>query len=143
MLMFAERWCDLAPRVRVGSWLFTLVLLVAVGGFSGCSPLKPMPPVPLSAQWQKMMPLRAVGSAISGSSAKPFSALDFESDGRHLVSWQPVGAGGELALEADWHTIPPLFALLAETGRAVRGFNLQPEKQGLRLTLQLEAIADE
>jgi pilus assembly protein HofO len=143
MLMFAERWCDLAPRVRVGSWLLMLVLLVAVGGFSGCSPLKPMPPVPLSAQWQKMMPLRAVSSAISGSSAKPFSALDFESAGRHLVSWQPVGTGGELALEADWHTIPPLFALLAETGRAVRGFNLQPEKQGLRLTLQLEANADE
>jgi pilus assembly protein HofO len=143
MLMLAERWCDLSPRVRLGSWLSMLLILVVVSGFSGCSPLKPMPPAPLTAQWRKMMPLRAATSAISGSPTKPFSVLDFEDADRHLVSWQPVGASGELALEADWHTIPPLFALLAETGRAVRGFSIQPERQRLRLTLQLEAIADD
>ncbi|HEY2454301.1 MAG TPA: hypothetical protein VGI71_17120 [Scandinavium sp.] len=143
MLMLAERWCDLSPRVRLGSWLLMLVILVVVGGFSSCSPLKPMPPAPLTAQWRKMMPLRAAASATSGSPTKPFSALDFEDADRHLVSWQPVDGGGELALEADWHTIPPLFVLLAETGRAVRGFSIQPERQRLRLALQLEAIADD
>lgn len=143
MLMFAERWCDFSPRIRLGAWLLMLGFLGAVGALCCRQQRLDAAPVPLNAQWRKMMPLRVVTPIASGSPINTFSALDFDSGGSKLVSWQPVGAGGELTLEADWQSIPSLFTQLAACGRAVRGFSMLPEQQHLRLTLQLEAIGDD
>ncbi|MFP2424142.1 hypothetical protein ACLEXA_21855 [Pseudescherichia vulneris] len=139
----AERWCDFSPRIRLGAGLLMVGLLMAPGVYCHREVISDEMPVPLSSQWQKMMPLRGDNPVEPASPAKPFSALDFDIEDSHLVSWQPVGAGGELALEANWQSIPPLFIRLAERGQSVRGFSIVPERQRLKVTLQLEALDDD
>jgi hypothetical protein len=46
---------------------------------------------------------------------------------------------GEMQLAVDWQAVPALFSWLARCGMRATAFSLQPEKQALRLTLQLEA----
>lgn len=143
MQRFADRWCDFSPRVRFGIWLTMLGLLTVIGRFGHREPFRDPGLPPLNAEWQKIMPLRSVASRVSPALTKPFSALDMDSPDSRVVSWQPAGSGGELALEANWPGIPPLFNQLAERGRAVRGFSIQPEQQHLRLILQIEANSDD
>ncbi|MCS2171170.1 hypothetical protein MUU46_12690 [Scandinavium sp. TWS1a] len=143
MLRFADRWCDFSPRVRLGIWLMMLGGLAVAGRFCSPEPLIEPDLSPLNAQWQKIMPLLPVAPRESPALTKPFSALDMDSPGSRVVSWQPAGSGGELTLEANWAGIPPLFNQLAERGRAVREFSIQPEQQHLRLTLLIEANGDD
>jgi pilus assembly protein HofO len=100
-------------------------------------------PIPLAAQWQKVLPLRGLELPLSGTISAPFSALDFDRPESRMLSWQPSGHGGELALSSDWSAIPALFARLAERRQAVQGFSIKPEQQRLTLTLQLETIDDD
>lgn len=143
MQRLADRWCDFSPRVRFGIWLMLLGLLTVIGRFCHREPFSESGLPPLNAQWQKIMPLRPVASHESPAPTKPFSALDMDSPDSRVVSWQPAGSGGELTLEANWPGIPIFFNQLAERGRAVRGFSIQPEQQHLRLILQIEANGDE
>jgi pilus assembly protein HofO len=100
-------------------------------------------PMPLAAQWQKTLPLRGPAIPLSDTIEAPFSALDFDRPESSLLSWQPSGRGGELALSTDWAAIPALFARLAEHRQGIRGFSIKPEQRRLTLTLQLEAIGDD
>ncbi|MGU3415246.1 hypothetical protein ACLBW0_15925 [Enterobacteriaceae bacterium C34A] len=143
MLPLAERWCDYAPRVRLGAGVLLFLLLVVAVSFATRKPASSFAPVPLKAQWQKVMPLRSPPNEVSPHLSKPFSALDFDGAKSRLLSWQPSGARGELTLEADWSAIPALFSQLAERNQAIRGFSILPEARRLTLRLQLEVIDDE
>lgn len=143
MQRFADRWCDFSPKVRLGIGLMMLAGLVVAGRFCSREPFIEPDLPPLNALWQKIMPLLPVAPRELPVLSKPFSALDMDSPGSRVVSWQPAGSGGELTLEANWPGIPPLFNQLAERGRAVRGFSIQPEQQHLRLTLLIEANGDD
>jgi pilus assembly protein HofO len=143
MWSLAERWCDFSPRIRLGVGVLMLGLLMAIGAYCRREPMVDAAPVALNAQWRKIMPLRGDIAVAEIPPVKSFSVLDFDTPDSHLVSWQPVGAGGELTLEANWQSIPPLFIQLAERGRAVRGFSIVPEQQRLKMTLQLEALPDD
>lgn len=143
MNLLAERWCDLSSPLRLGAWLVLGLLPAIVVGISCRTTPSELPPVPLQAQWRKIMPLRSVGAAPPALPSTPFSALGFDGAASRLVSWQPAGKGGALILEADWLAVPSLFSLLAEQRQAVRGFSIQPEQQHLKLTFELEAIDNE
>lgn len=143
MQRLTDRWCDFSPRVRLGIGLMMLGVLAVVGHFCSHEPFRETRLPQLNAQWQKIMPLLPVASHALPAATKPFSALDMDSPGSRVVSWQPSGRGGELALEANWPGIPPLFNRLAERGRTVRGFSILPESHHLRLTLQIEANGDD
>lgn len=139
----AERWCDYDPRVRLGAGVLLFLLLVAMVSFSTRKPVSAFAPVPLKAQWQKVMPLRGPPNELSPRLSKPFSALDFDGAKSRLLSWQPSGKRGELTLEADWSAIPSLFSQLAERNQTIRAFSIRPEAKRLTLRLQLEVIDDE
>jgi len=143
MLLLAERWCDCSPRIRCGGWLSMLLLLMLMVSFARKTQPGIASPTPLAAQWQKTLPLRGPAIPLSDTISAPFSALDFDRPESSLLSWQPSGHGGELALSTDWAAIPALFARLAERRQAIRGFSIKPGQQRLTLTLQLEAIGDD
>lgn len=143
MWSLAERWCDFSPRVRLTAGVLMMGLLMVLSLYCCREPIDDTTPVALKAQWRKIMPLRVEPDATAFPPSKPFSVLDFDTADSRLVSWQPAGTGGELTLEVSWQSIPPLFIQLAERGRAVRGFSIVPEQPRLKMTLQLEAFADE
>lgn len=93
------------------------------------------------ARWQSVMPLQAALNAAGETNlaeSQPFSPVDFQGPGGELMSWMPVGRGGELVLETEWDKVPSVFALLAERGMRVSAFSLQAGKMRHMLTLQLE-----
>jgi len=143
MALFAERWCDYAPGMRLGAGLLMGLLLAGVVIFFTHKPGDRIAPVPLKAQWKKVMSLRDPSGEGSSHLSKPFSALDFDGMKSRLLSWEPSGKRGELILEADWPAIPSLFGLLAERNQAVRAFSILPGVPRLTLRLQLEAIDDD
>lgn len=140
MLALADRWCDLSSSVRLASWLLMLLLASVVCGFYSRGAQPPEEHVNLQSQWLKITPLLHSEGDLPAEQTAPFSAVDFQ---RSLVSWQPSGEGGELVLQNDWPTLLGAFDLLARRNMAIKGFTLLPEKERLRLTLQLEAIRDE
>lgn len=143
MFPFAERWCDSSRRVRLAIGLLMILLLAAVVWVATRSEVRAIAPVSLSAQWQKVMPLREPSGELSPAPSAPFSAFDFDGAESRLLSWQPAGKSGALMLETAWSAIPPLFTRLAERRQGIREFSIQPDDQRLTLTLQLEAIDDE
>ncbi|SNY71919.1 hypothetical protein [Enterobacter sp. CC120223-11] len=143
MALFAERWCDHAPGMRLGAGLLMVLLLTGVVIFFTHNPGNRPAAVPLKAQWKKVMLLRGPAGEVSSHLAKPFSALDFDGVKSRLLSWEPSGKRGELILEADWLAIPSLFNQLAERNQAVRAFSILPGVPRLTLRLQLEAIDDD
>ncbi|KOR05733.1 hypothetical protein ABW48_00620 [Pluralibacter gergoviae] len=85
-----------------------------------------------------MLALSRQSEPLTLPDAAPFSALNLQAAGVMLVSWQPDGKGGELLLESDWRSIPPLFALLARSGAAIPAFSIAPQDGALAVSLRLE-----
>ncbi|BBV74269.1 hypothetical protein [Klebsiella electrica] len=129
-----------------GGWLALPIVLGLVAVIFLRLPASPPPPetdghLRLRQQWLRLMPLRTALQNIPPDERKRllFSPIALPVSGAMLVTWRPLGRGGELLLEASWQAVPALFSWLAECGMRVTGFSLRPEKEALLMTLQLEA----
>lgn len=132
-----------SPR---GRWLVLLVVLglIAVMLFPLSSPPPPVETdghLRLRQQWLRLIPLQAALQHDTPDERKTrvFSPVTLPVSGAELVTWRPLGSGGELLLATSWQAVPRLFPWLADCGMRVTGFTLRPEKGGLQMALQLEA----
>ncbi|MBA7930585.1 hypothetical protein HV127_04730 [Klebsiella sp. RHBSTW-00215] len=140
-------------RVNIERWLtdgkilfvLSIVLALIVGAFMWPQTSPPKihsgGSLRIQEQWRKLLPLKASLNSTRTDEAKTetFTPLDLPVVGAVLVSWRPVGRGGEMRLEVNWQSVPALFSWLARCGMQATAFSLHPEKQALQLTLQLEA----
>ncbi|MBE3287587.1 HofO [Enterobacter cloacae complex sp. P31C] len=143
-----ERWCESRPWCRLvcGGLAILLMGLAAWGVL-----LRPVEQQCAERQQQLIQAARTNASLWPTASQapfspqtrtalelKPFSPLDFQGEGTRLLYWKPLQNGGELALEAEWQAIPPLFSRLAQRDVWVAAFTLSPQNTALRLRLELE-----
>ena len=151
MNTFFDFWCATSPRLRLICWGLWVIALC------GLSRIALSPPVDNGRdaqsrlhqanllQWRTLH--KIAGSAdeqrlVSDDNALPFSPFDFQQAEMQLVSWQPSAEGGELALKGPWSAIPPVFRQLAERQMRITQFTLDPDENGLRITLLLERLND-
>jgi len=138
MRSLAERWCDLSRAARLGCGLLMLLLAGLLCGYPFFGRETPPPATEFAAHWRKLLTLKRSLQPVSTEKARPFSAMDFQTDSCQLVSWQPGTKGGELVLNGQWSALIQVFYLLANQDMHVSGFSMSPEKQSLKLMLQLE-----
>jgi len=134
----ADGWCRLPAAGRAACWCAALLLTLLAAG----SPFRGEPPpvggADFTPQWRRLLALSRQSEPLALPDAAPFSALNLQAAGVTLVSWQPDGKSGELLLESDWRSIPPLFALLARSGAAIPAFSIAPQDGALAVSLRLE-----
>lgn len=137
-----ERWL-IAPKSR---FAIAVVLVLIIGAWTGFflwprAELQEGRATRPQEQWRKLLSLRAAlqAIAIDEERLQAFSPVDLPVAGAALISWRPTGTGGEMQLAVNWQAVPALFSWLARCGVQITGFSMYPEKQALRLTLQLEA----
>jgi pilus assembly protein HofO len=135
----AERWCDLSRTVRLSCGLLMVLLAGLLCGYAFFGREAPPAATEFASHWRKLLALKHSLQPVSTEEARPFSAMDFQTDGCQLVSWQPGANGGELVLSGQWRALTKVFSLLANQDMHVTGFSMAPEKQSLKLMLQLEA----
>ena len=148
MRIHPEIWYALSPRWRGLCWIISsgLMLLCAIGTQRHIQDQQLTTQQAQQARdaafnarlWSAVRKLSPTDDVPSTVAPRPFSPLEFNTGEMQMVRWQPASAGGELVVDAVWTQIPALFATLARRDVAVVRFTLQPERQKLRLTLQLE-----
>ena len=141
-------WYVLSPRLRILCWLLCMLVCLALAWWITLRPLQVAQARhtarqvelqdAVQKQWRKLHAL--IPSATFPQLPEPhtFTPLDFQTEGRQLVRWQPAQIGGEMVLETRWEKVAQTFSLLAERDMFIPAFSLAVDEKGLRFTLQLE-----
>ena len=141
-LNLTDRWCRLPAVGRVVSWCAALLLALEAAYIPYRGEPAPAAGADFTPQWRRLQTLSQQSEAIVLPESVPFSAPDLQANGVTLVRWLPDKKGGELVLESDWRSIPPLFALLARSGAVIPTFSIEPREETLAIVLRLEIDHD-
>ena len=141
-LNLTDRWCRLPAVGRVTSWCAALLLALVAAYIPYRGEPARTTGADFTPQWRRLLILSQQSEAIVLPETIPFSALDLQASGATLVCWLPDKKGGELVLESNWRSIPPLFALLARSGAAIPTFSIAPREEALAIVLRLEIDND-
>lgn len=141
-------WFALSLRMRVFCWLLSALCALVLLWWLAICPIKEtqirlvtqqqQQRTQLRAQWQKLHALVPPSDSVALPERLTFSPLDFQSQGRQLVRWQPAQGGGELVLETGWQGVAETFSLLTARGMQVPAFSLMAGEGVLNFTLRVE-----
>lgn len=148
MMFNLDAWFALSLRTRVLCWLFISLCALLLLWRLGIYPVKEAQRrlevqhqeqrTAQHMQWQRLRALALPPETVTLPELHAFSPLDFQTQGRQLVRWQPAQGGGELVLETGWKGVIEAFPLLTASGMQVSAFSLMGSEGVLNFTLRVE-----